>query len=147
MHCTFYFTWSHNLPTVHLLKKHYSDLVGTIQDPAGVADSLYSRGVISRHMRDEVQQRDMTMRRKNEVLVNAVDAQVTTDPSVYQVFLEVLGEEPYLSTIVRNISKTCESGADIINCSRSRYRGGGGGGGGLGPLAFCIGPDLTNPFF
>ena len=126
MHCTFYLTWSHNLSTVHLLKKHYSDLVGTIQDPAGVAGSLYSRGVISRRVRDEVQQRgDLTIMGKNEVLINAVEAQVTTDPSVYQVFMEVLGEEPYLSTIVRKMSETCESGADIINCSRSGYRGAG----------------------
>ena len=128
MHCTFYLTWSHNLPTVHLLKKHYRDLVGTIQDPADVAGSLYSRGVISQCVRDEVQQRgDLTIKRKNEVLINAVEAQVTTDPSVYQVFMEVLGEEPYLSTIVRNMSETCESGADIINRSRSGYRGGGWG--------------------
>ena len=117
--------------------------MGTIQDPAGVAGSLYSRGVISQCVRDEVQQRDLTIKRKNEVLINAVEAQVTTDPSVYQVFMEVLGEEPYLSTIVRNMSETCESGADIINCSRSGYRGAGG----WGPLAFYIGPDLTNPLF
>ena len=129
MHCTFYLTWSHNLLTVHLLKKHYRNLVGTIQDPAGIAGSLYSRGIISQCVRDEIQQRDLTNERKNEVLINAVEAQVTTDPSVYQVFMEVLGEEPYLSNIVRNVSETCESGADIINCSRSGYRGGGGGGG------------------
>ena len=137
MHCRYYFTWSHNLPTVHLLKKHYRDLVGTIQDPARVAGSLCSRDVISQCVRDEVQQGDLTTKEKNEVLINAVEAQVTTDPSVYQVFLEVLGEEPYLSTIVRNMTETCESGADIINCSRSGYRGGvGGGGGGVGDPHF-----------
>ena len=137
MHCTFSLTWSHNLLTV--LKKHYRDLVGTIQDPARIAGSLYSRNVISQHVRDEVQQRgDLTNERKNEVLVNAVETQVTTDPSVYQVFMEVLGEEPYLSALVRKMTETCESGADIINCSRRGYRGG---------RAFCIGPDQTNPLF
>ena len=91
--------------------------MGTIQDPAGVAGSLYSRGVISQYVRDEVQQRgDLTIKRKNEVLINAVEAQVTTDPSMYQVFMEVLGEEPYLSIIVRKMSETCESGAGIIYC-------------------------------
>ena len=71
-------------------------------------------------MRDEVQQRgDLTIKRKNEVLIHAAEAQVTTDPSVYQVFMEVLGEEPFLSTIVRNMnmSETCESGAGIILCN------------------------------
>ena len=103
------------LSSVELLKKHYRDLVGSIQDPAGLAGSLYSRGVISRHVRDEIQERgDLTTRRKNEVLINAVEAQVTTDPSVYQVFMEVLGGEPHLSTIVGKMcvnseEPTCKS--------------------------------------
>ena len=91
------------------LKTHYRDLVGSIQDPAGLAGSLYSRGVISQHVRDEIQERgDLTTQRKNEVLINAVEAQVTTDPSVYQVLMEVLGREPNLSTIVGKMAGTCE---------------------------------------
>ena len=98
------------LLSVELLKKqYYTDLVGSIQDPAGLAGSLYSRGVISRHVRDVIQERgDLTTQRRNEVLINAVEAQVTTDPSVYQVFMEVLGGEPYLSTIVGKMAGTCE---------------------------------------
>ena len=87
-----------------LVKKHYSDLVGTIQDPAGLAGSLYSRGIICQSVRDEIQQRgDLITKRKNEVLINAVEAQVTTDPSMFQVFMEVLKEEPSLSTIVERM--------------------------------------------
>ena len=102
------------LSSVELLKKHYTDLVGSIQDPAGIAGSLYSRGVISRCVRDEIQERDLTKQRRNEVLINAVEAQVTTDPSVYQVFMEVLGGEPYLFTIVGKMcvnseEPTCKS--------------------------------------
>ena len=92
-------------PTADLLRMHYSDLVGTIQDPAGLAGSLYSRGLISRSVRDEVQQRgDLITKRKNEVLINAVEAQVTTNPSKFQVFMEVLKEEPSLSTIVERMN-------------------------------------------
>ena len=94
----YYFTECHDL-----LKKHYSDLVGTIQDPAGLAGSLYSSGMITRSVRDEIQQRDLITKRKNEVLINAVEAQVTTDPSMFQVFMEVLKEEPSLSTIVERM--------------------------------------------
>eukprot|EP00731_Ephydatia_muelleri_P004597 Em0002g773a len=90
--------------TDDLVKKHYSDLVGTIQDPAGLAGSLYSRGIICQSVRDEIQQRgDLITKRKNEVLINAVEAQVTTDPSMFQVFMEVLKEEPSLSTIVERM--------------------------------------------
>eukprot|EP00731_Ephydatia_muelleri_P004537 Em0002g713a len=38
---------------------------------------------------DEIQQRDLITKRKNEVLINAVEAQVTTDPSKFQAFMEV----------------------------------------------------------
>ncbi|KAL5506229.1 hypothetical protein EMCRGX_G007828 [Ephydatia muelleri] len=90
---------------VNSMKKHYSDLVGTIQDPADLAGSLYSRDIITRSVRDEIQQRgDLITKRKNEVLINAVEAQVTTDPSLFQVFMEVLKEEPSLSTIVERMS-------------------------------------------
>ena len=89
--------------SVDSLKNHYSDLVGTIQDPAGLAGSLYSRGLISQTVRDEIQQRDLITKRKNEILINAVEAQVTTDPSMFQVFMEVLKEEPSLSTIVERM--------------------------------------------
>ena len=88
-----------------LLKKCCSELVGTVQDPAGLAGSLYSRDIITRSVRDEIQQRgDLITKRKNEVLINAVEAQVTTDPSMFQVFMEVLKEEPSLSTIVERMS-------------------------------------------
>ncbi|KAL5506162.1 hypothetical protein EMCRGX_G007749 [Ephydatia muelleri] len=88
-----------------VLKKLYSDLVGTIQDPAGLAGSLYSRGIICQSVRDKVQERvDLTIKEKARVLINAVEAQVTTDPSMFQVFMEVLKEEPSLSTIVERMS-------------------------------------------
>ena len=87
------------------MKKHYSYLVGTIQDPTGLAGSLYSRGIISQSVRDEVQERvDLTTKEKATLLINAVEAQVTTDPSMFQVFMEVLKEEPSLSTIVERMS-------------------------------------------
>eukprot|EP00731_Ephydatia_muelleri_P004611 Em0002g787a len=95
-------TVSHEL---QVLKKHYSDLVGTIQDPAGQAGSLYSRGMICQSVRDKVQERvDLTIKEKARVLINAVEARVTTDPSMFQVFMEVLKEEPSLSTIVERMS-------------------------------------------
>ena len=56
-----YFTECHELV---VLKKHYSDLVGTIQDPAGLACSLYSREMICQSVRDEIQQRDLTTKVK-----------------------------------------------------------------------------------
>ena len=88
-----------------LVKKYYSDLVGTIQDPAGLAGSLYSRGIICDSVRDKVQERgDLITKEKARVLINAVESQVTTDPSMFQVFMEVLKEEPSLSTIVERMS-------------------------------------------
>ena len=87
-------------------------VVGTIQNPAGLAGSLYSKGMITRSVRDEIQQRgDLITTRKNEVLINAVEAQVTMDPSMFQAFMGVLKEEPSLSTIVErmSVSSKCAS--------------------------------------
>ena len=96
--------------SVDLLKKHYIDLVGTIQDPAGLAGSLYSRGIISKLVMSKVQQRgDLITKEKNEVLINAVEAQVTTDPSVFQMFMEVMEGEPSLSTIVEKMRGPSDS--------------------------------------
>ena len=95
-----------------LVKKYYSDLVGTIQDPAGLAGSLYSRGIICNSVRDKVQERvDLTTKEKARVLIHAVEKQVTADPSKFQVFMEVLKEEPSLSTIVErmSVSSKCAS--------------------------------------
>ena len=106
----FYFTECHDL-----VKKYYSDLVGTIQDPAGLAGSLYSRGIICDSVRDKVQERvDLTTKEKARVLINAVEAQVTADPSKFQVFMEVLKEEPSLSTIVKRMSVSCK--CDVCLC-------------------------------
>ena len=91
--------------SVDPMKKHYSDLVCTIQDPAGLAGSLYSRGIICQSVRDKVHERvDLTTKEKATVLINAVEAQVTTNPSMFQVFRQVLKEEPSLSTIVERLS-------------------------------------------
>ena len=86
--------------SVDPMRNHYSDLVGTIQDPAGLAASLYSRGIISLYVRDEIQQRgDLTTKSKNEILLNAVEAQMAIDPAMFQVFMEVLKEEPSLRVL------------------------------------------------
>ena len=89
-----------------LLRQNYSDLLVAIQDPAGLAGSLYSRGIICQSVRDEIQQRgDLTTKGKATLLINA---QVTTNPSMFQVFLEVLKKEPSLSTIVERMSVLSE---------------------------------------
>ena len=103
--------------------KHYSDLVCTIQDPAGLACSLYSRGIICQSVRDEVQQRgDLTTKKKNEVLINAVEARVTTDPSTFQVFMEVLKEEPSLSIILKRMSGLGECVHNVDCTDTCMYR-------------------------
>ena len=69
-----------------------------------------TRGMITQSVRDEIQQRvDLITKRKNEVLINAAETQVTTDPAMFQVFMEILKEEPSLSTIVErmNVSSNC----------------------------------------
>ena len=88
------------------LQKHYDALVNGIQDPSGLADSLYTREVILQSVKDDIQQRDRTIREKSESLINAVQSAVTTNPSIYESFIAVLQETPYLSQIVQILQQS-----------------------------------------
>ena len=83
------------------LRRHYSDLVGSIQDPEDISGLLYSQSMISRSVRDEVQERGhLIAQRKNEVLINAVEACVKASPQTFYVFTDVLRRVPYMTRCV-----------------------------------------------
>eukprot|EP00731_Ephydatia_muelleri_P019804 Em0012g629a len=79
-----------------------------------------TRGMITQSVRDEIQQRvDLITKRKNEVLINAAETQVTTDPAMFQVFMEILKEEPSLSTIVERMNVSTLTSSKMT-CFESR---------------------------
>ena len=100
------------------LQRHYSDLVGSIQDPEDIAGTLYSKNVISRTVRDKIQTHLITQR-KNEVLINAVEASVMADPQTFYVFADVLRALPYLkglgSAMADTVGELCRHGNEYLD--------------------------------
>ena len=91
-----------------ILRKHYDVLVGVIQDPATLAASLFAKGIIAGAVRDKVQQSvHLSTKDKNAILINAVADQLSVKPSVFQVFMEILDKEAYLSDCVKKMRGVC----------------------------------------
>lgn len=79
-----------------------------IQDPAVLAKSLHSNGLISELMMKTVQDNNnlCTKEAKNQALIRAVEAQSLLDDSAIKVFLDVLQkDEPHLDDIVKRMKE------------------------------------------
>ena len=88
-------------------RRHYSDLVGSIQDPEDLSVFLYTKNIISPGVRDEVQEsRGLTKRRKCEVLINAVEAKITSHPQAFHAFINVLRSMPYIAALADTMART-----------------------------------------
>ena len=64
----------------------------TIQDPGGLADRLYSEGVIARNVKEKVEA-CLIPRDKTRALVSAVQQNVGADPGSFQTFIDVLKKD------------------------------------------------------
>ena len=59
-----------------------------------MANRLFSRRTIDSHTRDKVQLNTLTVSKKCEELLKAIEHGITTDPGVFYKLVEVLCEEP-----------------------------------------------------
>ena len=90
-----------------ILRENYADLVLVIQDPANLAASLFARGIIGDAVRDEIQSLFVSKQKMNAVLINAVESQLLVNPSAFEVLMEVMEGEVYLSPIVKKMRGEC----------------------------------------
>ena len=77
-----------------MLEDNYAHLRDTIQAPEDVANRLFSRGTIDSLTRDKVQLNTLTVSKKCEELLKAIEHGITADPGVFYKLVEVLHEEP-----------------------------------------------------
>ena len=75
-----------------------------IADPEGLASSLYSENIICRETLDEVKL-DNTTRRKNSILLDAVESRLRTNPSDFSTFSAILSNDPHLSVFADKLEK------------------------------------------
>ena len=77
-----------------VFQEHYSDLQHCIQSPSTLAGILYAKGLVSRDVRNQVQQLNLTTDQKNSCLLNAVEQIIYCDPQSFHQFMDILYDEP-----------------------------------------------------
>ena len=90
-----------------VLREHYDKLYEIIQDADALAMQLYSKGLIARSRRSDIQD-SSRQSEKNKLLLDAVERVVTADHTKLHEFMEVLGDEPYLEAIVESMTSKSE---------------------------------------
>ena len=76
-----------------VFRRHYNDLQDGIQSPSVLAGLLYSSNIIDADVRDTVQLPGNTVRRKNQVLLNAVEQAISSDPQCFHQLMDSLFDE------------------------------------------------------
>ena len=85
---------SRKLAELLVFQEHYSDLQHCIQSPSTLAGILYAKGLVSRDVRNQVQQLNLTTDQKNSCLLNTVERIIYCDPQKFHQFMDILYDEP-----------------------------------------------------
>lgn len=97
---------SESTPQATTLRKHFSDLVRAVQDPAILAVDLYSADIITQTLLERVNSATaLTTKDKTSLLLSAVSDQTVVSPGTFDTFLSILCEDhgPSLPDIVEKI--------------------------------------------
>ena len=94
-----------NSPELKIIQRHFSILVMSISCPEWLAAKLYSQGMISKEVCDEVTNTSGSSAHNRAIkLVVAVEDQIMANPSVLHEFLLVMRRDPSLAYIADDIS-------------------------------------------
>ena len=97
---------SESTPQATTLRKHFSDLVRAIQDPAILAVDLYSAEIITLNLLERVNSATgLPSKDKTSLLLSAVSDQTVVSPETFDTFLSILSEDhgPSLPDIVEKM--------------------------------------------
>ena len=90
-------------------REHRDDLLIAITEPDILANSLYSKKIISKETLDEMMLVSLTNGKKNIILLNAVEARIRTNPSDFLTVLAVLSRYPHLCVFAEGLRNSyCE---------------------------------------
>ena len=88
-------------------RKHYDRLYHVIQDPLSLATRLYSQGIITSAVKEQMSILGVSRLEKNNALLSAVEMQIQTDASVLHVFLATLNEDPSMQSLAESMQSKC----------------------------------------
>ena len=98
---------SESTPQATTLRKHFSDLVWAIQDPASLAVDLHSADIITLNLLERVNSAtSLPSKDKTSLLLGAVSDQTVVSPEMFDTFLSILSEDhgPSLPDIVEKMT-------------------------------------------
>ena len=90
-------------PEYRLFRKSYDRLYHAVQDPLSLAAGLYSQGIITSAVKEQMSMLGLSRLEKNNVLLSAVEMQIRTDPRVFHVFLSTLNEDTSMKSLVKSM--------------------------------------------
>ena len=98
-------------------RQHRGDLLIAVTDPLILANSLYSRRIISRETLSEVRLPTLTDGTKNVILFDAVEDRIRTHPSDFLILLAILGRDSQLCIFAEGIRNSyCKCSTIIHAC-------------------------------
>ena len=87
-------------PEAKAFREHYATLAKAIQNPDTLANELFTKGILSREVLEELQTCSLSTPKKNGRIVQCVyNYLVFIDPSKLQVFSDILRQESYSSQL------------------------------------------------
>ena len=90
-------------PEYFIFQKHYAILCGAIQDPLLLAVQLYSRGVITRAVKEHTSAFGLSTLEKSNALLIAVEKKIRLNPKTFHEFLSGLKEDPSMQLLVERM--------------------------------------------
>ena len=104
-------------PEARAFQEHFATLVNAIQDPDALACQLFSKGILSRQVLEELQPCGLSNTKKNEkILLSVYNHLVFIDPSKFHVFADVLRQEAYAVELSDKLEASyCEFLYAVIN--------------------------------
>ena len=84
-------------------KRHRGDLLIAVTDPLILANSLYSRSIVSRETLSRVQLPALTNSEKNVILFDAIEDRIRTHPSDFRTLLAILDCDSHLRIFAEGI--------------------------------------------
>ena len=97
----------HETPEYRTFREHYSRLYNAIQDPLSLAIQLFSQGIITFAVRENMTVPAFSRLEKNNALLSAVEMQIRSNSSAYHVFLSTLKEDCSMQSLVESMQSAC----------------------------------------
>ena len=96
-------------PEYRTFREHYDRLYHAIQNPLSLVTRLFSQGIVTSEVKEEMSVLGRSRLDKNNTLLSAVETQIRTDPSVFYVLLATLNEDPSMQSLAESMKSKCFS--------------------------------------